>query len=139
MLSPFCPVLCPFCPWHCGAKYLVRLSNHLTDLHGLDYISRGKWLQEAKLQPKVRVMIYPAKRSQGLRPSTSETPPSVQEEELGTWNLYSQITRLTLGGKGYNSPSLINTKRSKEIPEISTKRSTEITEISTKRRKKSSR
>ena len=29
-------------------------------------------------------MIYPAKRSQGLRPSTSETPLSVQEEENDT-------------------------------------------------------
>ena len=35
--------------------------------------------------------------------------------------------------KGCNSPSLINTKRSKEIPEFSTKGSKEITEISTKR------
>ena len=74
--SPFCPVLCPYCPSHkrlkfagtvlfllrsrtvnttkrvcrdcpipnCGAKYLVRLSNHLTDVHGLDYINRRKWL-----------------------------------------------------------------------------------------------
>ena len=67
-----------------GVKYLVRLSNHLTDVHGLDYINRRKWLQEAKLQPKVRVMIYPAKRSQGLRPTTSETPLSVQEEEQDT-------------------------------------------------------
>ena len=37
---------------NCGAKYLVRLSNHLTDVHGLDYMNRRKWLQEAKLQPK---------------------------------------------------------------------------------------
>ena len=73
-----CPIL------NCGAKYLVRLSNHLNDVHGLDYINRRKWLQEAKLQPKVRAMIYPAKRSQGLRPSTSETPLSVQEEEKDT-------------------------------------------------------
>ena len=29
-------------------------------------------------------MIYPAKRSQGLRPSTSETPLSVHEEEKDT-------------------------------------------------------
>ena len=29
-------------------------------------------------------MIYPAKRSQGLRPSTSETPLPVQEEEKDT-------------------------------------------------------
>ena len=35
-------------------------------------------------------------------------------------------------GKGYNSPSFINAKRSKETPEISTKRAKEITEISTK-------
>ena len=69
---------------NCGAKYLVRLSNHLTDVHELDYINRRKWLQEAKLQPKVRVMIYPTKRSQGLRPTTSETPLSVQEEEKNT-------------------------------------------------------
>ena len=54
--------VCRDCPIpNCGAKYLVRLSNHLTDVHGLDYINRRKWLQEAKLQPKVRVMIYPAK------------------------------------------------------------------------------
>ena len=77
--------VCRNCPIpNCGAKYLVRLSNHLTDVHGLDYINRRKWLQEAKLQPKVRVMIYPAERSQGLRPSTSETPLSVQGEEKDT-------------------------------------------------------
>ena len=77
--------VCRDCPIpNCGAKYLVRLSNHLTDVHGLDYINRGKWLQEAKLKLEVRVMIYPAKRSQGLRPTTSETPLSVQEEEKDT-------------------------------------------------------
>ena len=58
----------------------VKLSNHFTDVHELDYINRRKWLQEAKLQPKVRV-IYPVKSSQGLRRSRSETPLSVQEEE----------------------------------------------------------
>ena len=73
-----CPIL------NCGANYLVRLSNHLTDVHRLHYINWRKWLQEAKLQPKVRVMVYPAKRSQGLRPSTSETPLSEQEEEKDT-------------------------------------------------------
>ena len=77
--------VCRDCPIpNCGAKYLVKLSNHLTDVHGLDYINRRKWLQEAKLQPKVRVMIYPAKRSQGLRRSRSETPLSVQDEEKDT-------------------------------------------------------
>ena len=77
--------VCSDCPIpNCGAKYLVRLSNYLTDVHGLDYINRRKWLQDSKLQPKVRLMIYPAKRSQELRPPTSETPPSVQEEEKDT-------------------------------------------------------
>ena len=67
--------VCRDCPIpNCGAKYLVKLSNHLADVHELDYINRRKWLQEAKLQPKVRVMIYPAKGSQGLRGSRSETP-----------------------------------------------------------------
>ena len=61
--------VCRDCPIpNCGAKYLVKLSNHLTDVHELDYINRRKWLQEAKLQLKVRVMIYSAKRRQGLRP-----------------------------------------------------------------------
>ena len=77
--------VCRDCPIpNSGAKYLVRLSNHLTDVHGLDYINRRRWLQEAKLQPKVRVMIYPTKRTQGITPSTSETPLSVHEEEKGT-------------------------------------------------------
>ena len=77
--------VCRDCPIpNCGAKYLVRLSNHLTDVHGLDFINRRQWFQVAKLQPKVRVMIYPAKRSQGLRPSTSEAPLSVHEEEKDT-------------------------------------------------------
>ena len=76
---------CRDCPIpNCRAKYLVRLFNHLTDVHGLDYINRRKWLQEAKLQPKVRVMIYPAKRSLGLRPTTSETPLLVHEEKKDT-------------------------------------------------------
>jgi len=65
---------------NCVAKYLVKLSNHLTDVHGLNYVNRKKWLQDAKLQPKVRVMIYPAKKRQELRGSRSKTPLSAQDE-----------------------------------------------------------
>ena len=37
--------VCRDCPIpNCGAKYLVKLSNHLTDVHGLDYVNRRKWL-----------------------------------------------------------------------------------------------
>ena len=60
---------------------VVKLSNHLSDVHELDYINRRKWVQETKLQPKVKVMIYSAKRRQGLKRSRGETPLSVQEEE----------------------------------------------------------
>ena len=39
-------------------KYLVRLANHLADVHQLDHIQRRHYLQEAKLQPKVKVVVY---------------------------------------------------------------------------------
>ena len=42
----------------CGAKYLVRLANHLADVHQLVHIQRRQYLQEAKLQPKVKVVFY---------------------------------------------------------------------------------
>ena len=73
--------VCRDCPIpNCGANYLVKLSNNLANVHGLDYINQRKWLQEVKLRPKVRVMIYSANRSQRLKSSRSETPLSVQEE-----------------------------------------------------------
>ena len=41
--------VCRDCPVpNCGAKFLVKLSNHLTDVHELDYINQRKWIQEAK-------------------------------------------------------------------------------------------
>ena len=33
-------------------------SNHLADVHQLDHIQRRQYLQEAKLQPKVKVVVY---------------------------------------------------------------------------------
>ena len=51
--------VCGNCPISsCGAKYLVRLANHLADVHQLDHIQRRQYLQEAKLQPKVKVVVY---------------------------------------------------------------------------------
>ena len=97
--------VCRDCPIpNCGAKYLVKLCNHLTDVDELDYINRRKWLQEAKLQPKVKVMIYPAKRSQGLKRSRGETPLSMQEEEK------DRIVHQLLTPRGVKK-SLISTKR----------------------------
>ena len=39
-------------------KYLVWLANHLAGVHQLDHIQRRQYLQEAKLQPKVKVVVY---------------------------------------------------------------------------------
>ena len=51
--------VCRHCPVpDCGAKYLVRLANHLADVHLLDTDQRRKYLQEAKLQPKVKFVVY---------------------------------------------------------------------------------
>ena len=50
---------CRDCPVpNCGAKYLVRLANHLTDVHLLGEEERRKYLQLAKLQPKVKFVEY---------------------------------------------------------------------------------
>ena len=50
---------CKDCPVpNCGAKYLVRLANHLADVHLLDIDQRRKYLQEAKRQPKVKCDEY---------------------------------------------------------------------------------
>ena len=45
----------------CGAKYLVRLANHLTDVLMLDIDQRKMHVQEAKLQPKVKCIAYKTK------------------------------------------------------------------------------
>ena len=47
--------VCRDCPLSgCGARYLVRLANHLADVHQLDYIQRRQYLQGVKLQPKLK-------------------------------------------------------------------------------------
>ena len=44
---------CRDCPIEgCGSKYLVKLSNHLTQVHRLSEKERKPLLQQAKLQPK---------------------------------------------------------------------------------------
>ena len=51
--------VCRDCPIPgCGAKYLVKLSNHLADVHGLSSDDRKDWLQESELQPVVKVVRY---------------------------------------------------------------------------------
>ena len=64
--------VCRDCPVPgCGAKYLVRLANHLADVHLLDIDQRRKYLQEAKLQPKIKFVVYPNTTEEN---STNNTP-----------------------------------------------------------------
>ena len=45
---------CKHCPIPgCGSKFLVRLANHLAQVHGLSDLERKYWLQFAKLQNTV--------------------------------------------------------------------------------------
>ena len=56
--------VCRDCPiTGCGAKYLVKLSNHLADVHLLDCEERRKYLQQARLQPKIKVITYQDNKS----------------------------------------------------------------------------
>lgn len=82
---------------HCKAKYVVKLSNHLTDVHQLDYGLQRKWLQKAKLQPKVRVVIYQTNTSQ-----RSETSPSKPQEGND-----AIVYQLTIPRKGKTSVEIL--------------------------------
>ena len=69
--------VCRNCPISsCGAKYLVRLANHLADVHQFNHIQRKQYLQEAKLQPKVKVVVYESEEdNSGKNHSTSTRNP----------------------------------------------------------------
>ena len=50
---------CKHCPTPgCGSKYLVRLANHLTQVHELTELERKYWLQFAKLQNTNAIRVY---------------------------------------------------------------------------------
>ena len=69
--------VCRDCPVpDCGAKYLVKLSNHLADVHGLSCDERRVWLQESKRQPVVKVVNYPCNDRQ------IEEPPSPSQKRI---------------------------------------------------------
>ena len=74
--------VCRNCPisW-CGAKYLVRLANHLADVHQLDHIQRRQYLQEAKLQPKVKVVVYESAADNSRKNHTTLACNPVQTQE----------------------------------------------------------
>jgi len=72
---------CRNCPIEgCGAKYLVKLSNHLHDVHGLNPAERRKYLQESKLQPRVKVVVYQEDTQRRPYYNLERIPIDVQEK-----------------------------------------------------------
>ena len=65
----------------CGAKYLVRLANHLADVHQLDHIQQRQYLQEAKLQPKVKVVVYESEADNSATNHSTSTRSPLQTQE----------------------------------------------------------
>ena len=51
--------VCRHCPIPgCHSNFLVRLANHLTQVHDLSEIQRKYWLQFAKLQNTNAIRVY---------------------------------------------------------------------------------
>lgn len=106
--------VCRDCPIEgCGAKYLVRLANHLANVHKLDHTQRRKYLQEAKLQPKVKGVIYDTEKSKRSgEGSTSETPTSTHQEQnhsvyhLSTPRKPKAFPRLKASGVGKKTKTI---------------------------------
>ena len=74
--------VCRNCPISsCGEKYLVRLANHLADVHQLDYIQRRQYLQEAKPQPKVKVVVYDSEADNSGNNHSNSARNPVQTQE----------------------------------------------------------
>ena len=50
---------CKHCPIPgCGSKFLVRLANHLNQVHELSKLERKYWLQFAKSQTTNMIRVY---------------------------------------------------------------------------------
>ena len=50
---------CKHCPIPgCASKFLVRLANHLSQVHELTEMERKYWLQFAKLQNTKMLRVY---------------------------------------------------------------------------------
>ena len=74
--------VCRNCPISsCGAKYLVRLANHLADVHQLDHIQQKQYLQEAKLKPEVKVVVYESEADNSGKNHSTSTRSPVQTQE----------------------------------------------------------
>ena len=99
--------VCRDCPIPgCGAKYLVRVANHLADVHLLDSIQRRKYLQEAKLQPKIKYIVY------GMPKYDQNNIPLEQDNRVYEW---SQKRQHQIGKVGKTKVKQIETLLSKKV------------------------
>ena len=99
--------VCRNCPISsCGAKYLVRLANHLADVHQVDHIQRRQYLQEAKLQPKVKVVVY---ESEADNPGKNHYHNPVQTQET----VYCELSRSQRNEASFNSKSHVKRRTTK--------------------------
>ena len=104
--------VCRNCPISsCGAKYLVRLANHLADVHQLDHIQRRQYLQEAKLQPKVKVVVY---ESEADNPGKNHYHNPVQTQETVYELSRSRRNTASFKAKAKRPTTKNETKRKKQ-------------------------
>ena len=88
----------------------MRLANHLADVH----IQRGQDLQEAKLQPKVTVVVYESKaENPGKNHSTSTCNP-VQTQETVYELSRSRRNEASFEAKAKRLTKKYKTKRKKQ-------------------------
>ena len=107
--------VCRNCPISsCGAKYLVRLANHLADVHQLDHIQRRQYLQEAKLQPKVKVVVYESEADNSGKNHSNSTRNPVQTQETVYELSRSRRNEASFEAKAKRPTTKYRTKRKKQ-------------------------
>ena len=104
--------VCRNCPISsCGAKYLVELANHLADVHQLDHIQLRQYLQEVKLRPKVKVVVY---ESEGNNSGKNHYCSPVQTQETVYELSRSRRNEASFKAKAKRPTTKNKTKRKKQ-------------------------
>ena len=101
-----------------GAKYLVRLANHLADVHQLDHIQRRQYLQEAKLQPKVKVVVYESEADNSGKNHSTSTRSPVQTQETVYELSRSRRNKVSFKAKAKRTTTKNKTIKRKETKKV---------------------
>ena len=65
-------------------KTAARETNHLADVYQLDHIQRRQYLQETKLHPKVKVVVYESEADNSGKKSLSQSSTDTRNGVLRT-------------------------------------------------------